>query len=110
MLVSDYDDPARTVSSDQLSRTRLPNGGTHTYPLRRPGLLAGVAHRYAARFAWDRRGGRQQHGAESTTLFGEDFFSGGEYRQMSAFNEATRSLLQAGAIVRRGNRGAGAMT
>ncbi|MDP3859212.1 MAG: toprim domain-containing protein, partial [Stagnimonas sp.] len=47
---------------------------------------------------------RQQHGAESSTVFGEDFFSGGEYRLMSAFNEATRELVQAGSTVRRGNR------
>ena len=47
---------------------------------------------------------RHQHGAESSTLFGEDFFGGGEYRQMSAFNEATRDLVQSGASARRGNR------
>ena len=47
---------------------------------------------------------RKQHGADSSTVFGEDFFGGGEYRLMSAFNEATRSLVQAGATVRRGNR------
>ena len=47
---------------------------------------------------------RNQHGAEHSTLFGEDFFTGGEYRQIVAFNEALRDLIKPGAVVRRGNR------
>ena len=47
---------------------------------------------------------RNQHGAETSVNFGEDFFNGGEYRSLVAFNEAVQQLFGQGGTVRRGNR------
>ena len=47
---------------------------------------------------------RNQHGAETSVNFGEDFFNGGEYRSLVAFNEAVQQLFGRGGTVRRGNR------
>ena len=47
---------------------------------------------------------RHQHGAEHTVLFNEDFFVGGDYRRLVAFNEVVRPLEGEGGSIKRGNR------
>ncbi len=47
---------------------------------------------------------RHQHGAEHTVNFNEDFFVGGDYRRLVAFNEVVRPLEGAGGSIKRGNR------
>ena len=47
---------------------------------------------------------RHQHGAEHTVNFNEDFFAGGDYHRLVAFNERIRSFAGEDGTVRRGNR------
>jgi len=47
---------------------------------------------------------RHQHGAEHTVAFNEDFFAGGDYRRLVAFNAIVQPLAGAGGTIKRGNR------
>ena len=47
---------------------------------------------------------RHQHGAEHTVAFNEDFFAGGDYRRLVAFNAVVQPLGGKGGSIQRGNR------
>ncbi|MES2887574.1 MAG: DNA topoisomerase (ATP-hydrolyzing) subunit B [Pseudomonadota bacterium] len=47
---------------------------------------------------------RHQHGAEHTVNFNEDFFAGGDYRRLVAFNAIVQPLGGKGGSIQRGNR------
>ncbi len=47
---------------------------------------------------------RHQHGAEHTVNFNEDFFAGGDYRRLVAFNAIVQPLAGKGGTIQRGNR------
>jgi DNA gyrase subunit B len=49
---------------------------------------------------------RRAHGQTQTFNFGQEFFAGSDYRRIAALRESTRSLIGAGAVIKRGERSA----